>query len=141
MAERHIGYLVKQINELIKQRADKDMQCCGVTFSQGRIIGFLMENGGEAPQKALTEHLGASAPTVTGLITRMEKKGMLSCREDPDDRRGKMVALTDKSRAAASSLVGLISAQEERMVKGLTQQQADELGRLLETVLSNVSEP
>ena len=52
-----------------------------------------------------------------------------------------MVALTDKSRAAASSLVGLISAQEERMVKGLTQQQADELERLLETVLSNVSEP
>lgn len=52
-----------------------------------------------------------------------------------------MVALTNKSHAAASSLVGLISAQEERMVKGLTQQQADELERLLETVLSNVSEP
>ena len=41
MAERHIGYLIKQINERIKQCADRDMECCGVTFAQGRIIGFL----------------------------------------------------------------------------------------------------
>ena len=59
MAERHIGYLIKQINERIKQCADKDIEDgSGVTFAQGRIIGFLAHSGGEAPQKEIARSWG-----------------------------------------------------------------------------------
>lgn len=141
MAERHIGYLIKQINERIKQCADKDMECCGVTFAQGRIIGFLAHSGGEAPQKEIAQFLGVSHPTVTGTLSRMEQKGLLTSREDPNDRRGRIVRLTVKAAEAGEKLNGLISAQEERIVSGLTPEQADILEKLLETVLNNVSKP
>lgn len=140
MADRHIGYLIKQINERIKQCADKDMECCGVTFAQGRILGFLAHSGGEAPQKAIAQFLGVSHPTVTGTLSRMEQKGLLTSREDPGDRRGRIVRLTEKASMASEKLAGLISAQEERIAAGLTPEQADELQELLETVLKNVSE-
>lgn len=140
MADRHIGYLIKQINEQIKQRADSDMECCGVTFAQGRIIGYIAHCGGEVPQKQIAQFLGVTHPTVTGTLSRMEQKGMLTCREDPDDRRGKLVRLTEKAAAAGAKLTGLISAQEQRIVNGLTAEQADLLQELLEKVLKNVSE-
>lgn len=139
MTERHIGYLIKQINEQIKQRADSDMECCGVTFAQGRIIGYIAHCGGEVPQKQIAQYLGVTHPTVTGTLSRMEQKGLLTFREDPGDRRGKLVSLTEKSAEAGAKLTGLIAAQERRIVSGLSPEQADTLQELLEAVLKNVS--
>ena len=75
-----------------------------------------------------------------GTLSRMEQKGLLTSREDPGDRRGRIVRLTEKASMASEKLAGLISAQEERIVAGLTPEQADQLQELLETVLKNVSE-
>ena len=78
---------------------------------------------------------------MTGTLSRTEQKGLLTSREDPNDRRGRIVRLTVKAAEAGEKLNGLISAQEERIESGLTPVQADFLEALLETVLNNVSEP
>ena len=69
----------------------------------------------------------------------MEQKGLLTFREDPGDRRGKLVSLTEKAVEAGAKLTGLIAAQERRIVSGLSPEQADTLQELLEAVLKNVS--
>ena len=55
-----------------------------------------LEPGVEMPMSALAECLGCDASNVTGMVDRLERRGMLERRDDPGDRRVKLIALTDE---------------------------------------------
>ena len=55
-----------------------------------------LEPGVEMPMSALAECLGCDASNVTGMVDRLEGRGMLERRDDPGDRRVKLIALTDE---------------------------------------------
>jgi MarR family transcriptional regulator, organic hydroperoxide resistance regulator len=55
-----------------------------------------LEPGVEMPMSALAECLGCDASNVTGMVDRLEGRGLLERRDDPGDRRVKLIALTDE---------------------------------------------
>jgi DNA-binding MarR family transcriptional regulator len=52
----------------------------------------------------LGHRICASAPTMTGLIDRLERQGLVSRERDESDRRVVLIALTDAGRAAFRAL-------------------------------------
>lgn len=58
-----------------------------------------LEPGTELPMSALAERLFCDASNVTGMVDRLETRGLLERREDPRDRRVKRIALTDEGAA------------------------------------------
>ena len=55
-----------------------------------------LEPGTELPMSAVAERLFCDASNVTGMVDRLEARGLLERREDPRDRRVKRIALTDE---------------------------------------------
>ncbi len=55
----------------------------------------VLEPGAEVPMSALAERLFCDASNVTGMVDRLEARGLLERRDDPRDRRVKRIALTD----------------------------------------------
>jgi DNA-binding MarR family transcriptional regulator len=55
----------------------------------------ILEPGAEMPMSALAERLFCDASNVTGMVDRLEARGLLERRDDPRDRRVKRIALTD----------------------------------------------
>ena len=55
-----------------------------------------LEPGVELPMSAVAERLFCDASNVTGMVDRLEARGLLERREDPRDRRVKRIALTDE---------------------------------------------
>lgn len=54
-----------------------------------------LEPGEALPMSAVAELLYCDASNVTGMVDRLEARGLLERRDDPDDRRVKRIALTD----------------------------------------------
>lgn len=92
-----VGYQFKIIDEKIKVRADADLKRHGLTLTQTRVMGFLAEMGGQATQKEIEEDFQVSHPTVVGLVSRMEQKGLVTTCPDLMDRRNKLVKLTERA--------------------------------------------
>ena len=55
-----------------------------------------IEPGVELPMSAVAERLFCDASNVTGMVDRLEVRGLLERRDDPRDRRVKLIALTDE---------------------------------------------
>lgn len=55
----------------------------------------VLEPGVELPMSAVAERLFCDASNVTGMVDRLERRGLLERRDDPRDRRVKLIALTD----------------------------------------------
>jgi len=55
-----------------------------------------LEPGVELPMSAVAERLFCDASNVTGMVDRLEARGLLERRDDPRDRRVKLIAITDE---------------------------------------------
>jgi DNA-binding MarR family transcriptional regulator len=68
--------------------AEFDISPMGVKMLQ------VLEPDTAMPMSALAERLGCDASNVTGLVDRLEGRGLLERRDDPSDRRVKRIGLT-----------------------------------------------
>jgi len=75
----------------------------GMGFARGRVLWALQESG-PVVMRALSQQLGISPRTVTGLIDALEADGWVTRTPHPDDRRATIIAVTPTAQAALSTL-------------------------------------
>jgi DNA-binding MarR family transcriptional regulator len=75
--------------------------------------------------------------TMTNRLDRLEARGLLDRRPDPDDGRAKKIRLTDSGRDHADAAVAALLERERRLLRSLSEHDRDTLAGLLRTVLGN----
>lgn len=139
MDSRHVGYLMKGINDKLKVSADNNLKNHKLTLTQSRVLAFLNSRDSIATQKEIEDFLEVSHPTVVGIVSRMEQNGHVTTWMDPENRRNKMVQLTEQARMIGTDMDSMINAQEEIILKGLTPEQIEELKNMLLVIYKNLS--
>lgn len=77
----------------------------GLGFARGRVLWALQESG-PVVMRALSERLGISPRTVTGLIDALEADGWVTRTPHPGDRRATIIAVTPAAEKALAELRG-----------------------------------
>jgi DNA-binding MarR family transcriptional regulator len=88
----------------------------------------VIEHDGAQPMHCLGEAIGASQASTTGIVDRMERRGLLERVRDARDRRIVRVELTDDGRALLS---GFATERREALASLLDELTEDELDGLL----------
>lgn len=82
-----------------------------LTGAQARVLSLLAREA--TPMRKAAEQLKCEPSNVTGIVDRLETRGLVERRPDPADRRVKLAAATDEGRALAARLrAGLEFARE-----------------------------
>lgn len=71
----------------------------GISLGHLQILWILQEHG-PLPVTRLADWLGIGAPNATGLLDRMEQRGLVERARDAEDRRVVLVRMTDAGRTA-----------------------------------------
>jgi DNA-binding MarR family transcriptional regulator len=79
----------------------------------------------------LSERLLIRPPSVTGVVDRLQRAGLVVRDESPLDMRAKQVALTAKGRALVERVLAVHGRQIETVLGGLDPAEQSELQRLL----------
>lgn len=138
MQQKDIGYLIKNINDKLKVKADADLKHSNLTLAQSRVLAFLDSRGGQATQKEIEVYLEVSHPTVVGIISRMEQNGHLQCWIDETDKRNKIVALTEQAKALGEEMKQRILANEKMLLASLSEADIKKLKQMLLTIYNNL---
>jgi len=109
----------------------------GISVLEWRVLGQL--SSGPETVSTLAENALSKQPTLTKVLDRMVKDGLVSRLEDAADRRRVNVRLTDKGRALAAELVPLAREHESRVLAGYGQREAAALKRALKTLISRTA--
>lgn len=138
MAQKDIGYLIKNINDKLKVKADADLKHSNLTLAQSRVLAFLDSQGGQTTQKEIEVYLEVSHPTVVGIISRMEQNGHLQCWVDENDKRNKIVALTEQAKALGKEIEQRILDNEKKLLASLSEEDIKKLKQMLLVMYNNL---
>lgn len=140
MEKKDIGYLIKNISDRLKVIADADLKAYNLTLTQSRVMAFLEDHGGQATQKEIQLFLRVSHPTVVGIVSRMEQNGHLISWQDEQDRRNKIVRLTERAAALGAVMKAGIADIEKTMLSSLSAEEVEQLRTTLTTICDNLDE-
>lgn len=110
----------------------------GVYPGQARCLWMVYRREGIS-QRELADGLHVSRPTVTVMLQKMEKSGLITRHTDEDDQRLTRIRLTDEGRALH---VRLEHAMDEFISNGIGRMPEDdqlEFERLLNALCDNLS--
>lgn len=138
MREADIGYLLKNINDKMKIKADADLKSYNLTFTQSRVCAFLEDCRGQATQKEIEVFLDVSHPTVVGIVSRLEQNGYVETYFDENDKRNKIVKLTRRAVDIGEEMQKHISENEKNLLSSLSQDEIRQLKRLLLVLYGNL---
>lgn len=137
MSEQDYGLMIKQISDRMCAAADAAFRRHGLTSSQANVLCYLSERGGEATQKEIAGHLGVAHTTVLGLVSRLTQAGFLTWHPEKNDRRSRVICMTEQAWKLDAILVRERREHEARLVSGLDAQERAEFRHILEKVCRN----
>jgi DNA-binding MarR family transcriptional regulator len=79
-----------------------------------------------------------SSGGMTNRIDRLERAGLVERRPDPNDRRGRLIALTDAGRRVVDETITRHVANEERLLSVLTTAEQEKLNGLLRKLIAGL---
>ncbi len=135
-----IGFLSTDISRLMRAAFERRIARTGIGVSgaEARVLANAAR-AGAVRQNVLAEILQVEAMTLTGLLDRLERRGLVRRLPDPSDRRAKLVELTE---AAADVLAGIAAVSAEVRLEaslGLTELEWAQLLAMLKRVRSNLA--
>ena len=74
-------------------------------------------------------------PTTIGLLDALEKKGFTTRVENPNDARGKLIALTEKADTMQDELEALGTKIENKLTERLSDEEREQLAFLLSKLM------
>ncbi|MCW5773301.1 MAG: winged helix DNA-binding protein [Rhodospirillaceae bacterium] len=106
----------------------------GLSVLEWRVLGPL--SSWPKTVSTLAEMALSQQPTLTKVLDRMAKQGLVVRLEDAADRRRVRVRLTAKGRALAAELVPLARDHEAKVLAGYAPREAAALKRTLKTLIA-----
>jgi DNA-binding MarR family transcriptional regulator len=91
-------------------------------------------------QRELGAMLHLTPPTVTSMLQRMERSGLIQRRPDPDDQRVARIHITPDGRAAERSARAAMVAHVRQAIDPIPQDDRRELARLLDLLGDQLAE-
>lgn len=142
MPNDKIGFLIKQVHILQEQRLNKKFERFGLTGAQTFTLVNLFkarERNEKLNQKDLERILDISNPTVTGILNRLEVKGLIKRVPCIHDARIKYIEVTKKAIALDKEIRKTFEESEYELVSSLSLEEIDRLGEYLVKILRSNS--
>ena len=107
-----------------------------LTASQYKVLKYLYAQPTRTARVVdLERQYSMTHPTTLGLLDTLEKKGFTTRIVNPNDARGKLVALTKKADDMQTELEALGSQIEDKLTEKLTKGEKEQLVALLQKLL------
>ena len=135
---KHYGHMLRVLHWCTDQAMTGALARMDLTAAQGHIMGYLAHSPNPPCSRDIEEAFQLSHPTVSGLLSRLEKKGFIEFRPDEKDRRCKRIHMLPKGQACIELMHRTIRENEERIVQGFSDAEKAQFASLLERAISNM---
>ncbi|WP_297843910.1 MarR family transcriptional regulator [Pseudomonas sp.] len=130
----HLGILLGQTAALKDRLLDRHLMPLGITAAQLKVLKTVCR--GDDTAVALCRQLSIHSASMTRMLDRLERKGLIVRIRDAQDRRQVRLALTNEGRALGSVLPTTEVAAMNEFAAGLTSEDLLRLESILEKILS-----
>ena len=131
---RNLPRLLLQARESVMAHTRPSLREHGLSDQQWRVLRVLGEHGTVETGRVAREAY-ILGPSLTGVLARVERDGLIRRERDPADQRRTVVEATPKGLRLVEKLSRTVEAHYEWMEKSLGKQKLAELYELLDRVI------
>lgn len=143
VGKRHVGLLVKFLNNAISKEVNSKLTKFNLTGAQHEVLVYILKNEKKRDvfQKDIEQHLKLKNPTVTGIIKRLEEKKMIVRCASHEDARYKKLNLTEEGHEVLHKCFheGIMSV-ETKLIQGMTNEEVRQFKDYLNIALKNLED-
>ena len=134
---------IQRIGNMVEQELREPLAAAGLGGGDFDVLAALRRVG--EPFRLNASELGAVMSVTPGAVTkrvdRLVAAGLVVRAVAVDDRRGRLVELTESGREVVDRLVATTSADRERLLMSVSPEERTELVRLLRILLVSLEGP
>jgi len=134
-----INFRVHHLCRAHYRRAHALLEVIGLYRGQPPVLHALWEREGLS-QAELAAKIHVTPPTLSRMIQRMTKAGLLTTEADPADQRVSRVCLTDDGREIKQRVLGTWVQLGTEMLAGFTPEEKAQVRRFLERMAENLED-
>ena len=135
---KHFGRLFRVLHWCLDQSVTNALAKVELTAAQGPILGYLSRRANPPCPRDIEQEFHLTHPTVSGLLSRLEKKGFIELRPDETDRRIKRIHLLEKGRRCSDAIHQTILSNEEKLVRGFSEEEKELFYSFLTRAIRNM---
>jgi DNA-binding MarR family transcriptional regulator len=114
------GYLIRRLHQIHHALFLEECQAFKVTPVQYGLLSALLDKR-ELDQVSLGSEVGLDRTNVADVLARLEKRGLLRRRANPEDARARLASLTPKGRQLALRMSAPMRRAQDRLLAPLNQ--------------------
>ena len=134
------GFQISKIKQLGDRVFEKILTAQGIEAfngAQGRILYVLWQEDG-VPIKTIAERCGLAITSLTTMLERMEKSGLIIRQQDSGDKRKTLIFLTDKAKALKEDYDAVSDRMSAFFYQGFTEEEIRTFEEHLERIRLNL---
>lgn len=121
--KQEMGLLVTRVGRLWRRRVDQALAAHGLSEATALPLRILIFYSKPLRQGVLADELDIEGPSLVRLIDLLEREGLVERREDPTDRRAKMLSLTPAGKAKARQVERVVERLRNEILEGISSEQ------------------
>ncbi|GGB94942.1 MarR family transcriptional regulator [Oxalicibacterium flavum] len=132
--EESVGYLLARARTKLAKAVDIELAQLGITHAQGSLV-MMLSTGRYATAADLVRDLYIDSASMTRMIDRLEKRGLIVRTPSASDRRVINLSLSEAGAALAEQLQPLYGEILNRHFADFSKEEVDTLKGLLRKLL------
>lgn len=137
LAPYSIGYRIKLLSQLLGRNFQEQLEPLGLTPFHWVVLCCLWEEDGLATS-AIGDKLQQVGGTLTGVLDRMEERGLIRRERDPNDRRMVRIWLTEIGKELATVLPPIALEFLEQIMTGFSASEREQFSQFIDRAIANV---
>ena len=138
LAPYHLGYRIKLLSQLLGRTFQERLEPFGLTLCHWLVLCCLWQEDGLATSD-IAERLKQVGGTLTGVLARMEERGLVRREQNPRDRRVWQIWLTPSGKQLQQVLPPVARDIRDQSMVGISIPEQEQLSQLLERAIANLS--
>lgn len=134
-----IGQIITNVSRLWRRTANERLDRCGLSHAMAMPLLALWQLGGEARQGAVAEQAGLEGPSLVRLIDLLVAEGLVARREDPSDRRAKILSLTTDGEARMDAINTVLADLRHELVSLIGDEELETASTVLRRIQGELS--
>ncbi len=136
LAPQSLGYRIKLLSQLLARTFQERLEPFGLTPFHWVVLCCLWQEDGLATS-TLGERLQQVGGTLTGVLDRMEERGLVRRERDARDRRIWRIWLTEAGKQLEEELPPIALEIREKAMAGISKTDRELLSKLIDQAIAN----
>ncbi|NEQ22268.1 MAG: MarR family transcriptional regulator [Microcoleus sp. SIO2G3] len=138
LAPHSLGYRIKLLSQILGRTFQERLEPFGLTTFHWVVLCCLWEEDGLATS-TIGERLQQVGGTLTGVLDRMEERGLVRRERDTRDRRIWRIWLTEAGKQLETVLPPIAAEIREQAMVGFSVAEREMLSQLIDQAIANLS--